>query len=376
MRIAIAGLGNIGSAVLRLLRGHADLLKARGQEMIVTAVSARDRNRKRDCDVTGIAWVDDPLALAARRDVDVVVELIGGAEGVAQELALAAIANRKHLVTANKALIAAHGVSLARRAELSGLQMSFDAAVCGGLPVLKTLREGLAANCLSSVRGILNGTCNYILTRMLDEGMSFAAALAEAQGLGYAEADPSSDIDGIDTAQKLVLISALAFGAPPDLAAVSVEGIRAIKLADLQDAAARGGRIKLLGTAHVTESGIVQRVQPVFVPLDEPLARVGGAANGVEITGDFVGNVYLQGQGAGGDATASAVVSDLLDIAREHRSFAFGVAAKKLYHHSSRGLSHQRQESSKESKVCPSAITQKGHDMEYYIGLDISQKQT
>ena len=328
MRIAVAGLGNVGAATLRLLRAHADLLKARGQEINVVAVSARTKDKERPCDLTGLLWVDDPRALAARDDIDVVVELIGGAEGIAHDLVRASLAHGKHVVTANKALIAAHGVELAKSAEEAGLHLSFEAAVCGGIPILKTLREGLASNRLSSVRGILNGTCNYILTRMSDEGLDFATALAEAQQQGYAEADPTADIDGGDTANKLAILSALSFDLAPDLESIFVEGIRHITPSDLRDAAARGGRIKLLGIATHGEQGLVQRVQPVFVPLSEPLARVGGAFNGIEIEGDFVGAVFLQGQGAGGNATASSVVADLLAIGRNHHSFAFGVAAK------------------------------------------------
>ena len=326
MRVAIAGLGNIGAAVLRLLQANADVIKTRGQELTVTAVSARDKDKKRDCDLSGIDWVENPLDLVKRRDVDVIIELIGGTEGVAYELAKAAFANGKHLVTANKALIAAHGRDLAQRAELAGLQMLFDAAVGGGIPMLKTLRNGLAANRITALRGILNGTCNYILTRMLEAEMDFDATLNEAQKKGYAEADPTADIDGWDSAHKLVLLSALAFGALPDLGSVFVEGIRSIKLKDLQDAHARGGRIKLLGLA--TEG--VQRVQPIFVPLSEDLGRLDGVLNGLEIKGDFVGDIFIAGEGAGGDATASSVVSDLIDIGREHKSFAFGVAANRL----------------------------------------------
>ena len=316
MRIALAGLGNVGAAVLRLLRGNADLLASRaGQTITVAAVSARDKSKIRACDLSGIEWVDNTLELAARKDVDVVVEAIGGASGVARDLAAAALANGKHVVTANKALIAAHGVELAVAAEQAGVRLSFEASVCGAVPVMKTLREGLAANRVSSLRGILNGTCNYILTRMEQGGIDFATALVEAQQRGYAEADPSDDIDGVDTANKLAILTAVAFGRAPDLSAIFVEGIRTITQADLKDAASRGGRIKLLGIAERTESGIVQRVQPVFVPLSEQLANVGGVMNALEITGDFAGKTLIQGQGAG-DPTASAIVADLVDIAR------------------------------------------------------------
>jgi homoserine dehydrogenase len=331
MRIAIAGLGNTGAATLRLIQTHAPLLKARcGQELRVTAVSARDKNKKRDGDLTGIAWVDDARDLAKREDVDVVVEVIGGASGVAYDLAQASLKNGKHLVTANKAMIATHGVKLARLAEKNGLQLAFEPAVCGGIPLLKTLREGMAANTLSSIRGILNGTSNYILTRMGDKGVDFDTALAEAQRLGYAETDPAADIDGMDAAYKLSILAAIAFGTAPDMDGVFIEGIRQITPDDIRNAAARGGRIKLLGIATCTDHGIVQRIQPVFVPLTETLACVEGAANGIEMSGDFIGAIFLQGIGAGGKATASAVVADLVDIARGHRSYAFGVPAQSL----------------------------------------------
>jgi len=330
MRIALAGLGNVGATTLRILRANADDIKKHGQEITVVAVSARTKNKQRDCDLSGIEWVDDPRHLVVRRDIDVVVETIGGADGMALELAEAALAHDKHLVTANKALIAKHGVVLAQKAEKAGLQLSFEASVCGGLPVLKMLREGLVANRISSLRGILNGTCNYILTRMQEDAVDFATALAEAQDNGYAESDPSDDIDGHDTANKLAILSALAFGVVPDIASIFVEGIRHLTLHDLRDATAKGGRIKLLGIATRTESGIVQRVQPIFVPFGENLAQTNGGANAVEIVGDFVGDVFLQGQGAGGLATSSSVIADLVDIARGHRSFAFGMAAGDL----------------------------------------------
>jgi homoserine dehydrogenase len=330
MRIALAGLGNVGAATLKLLQTHTELLASRaGQPITVVAVSARDKSKKRECDLAGIEWVDDACSLAARRDIDAVVEAIGGAGGVALDLARAALEGGKHLVTANKALIAAHGVELARIAEKAGLRLSFEASVCGAVPVVKSLREGLAANRVASLRGILNGTCNYILTRMEREGVDFATALSEAQRLGYAEADPSDDIDGVDTANKLAILSAVAFGIAPDLPSIFVEGIRHITQGDLRDAATRGGRIKLLGIAQRSEKGIVQRVQPVFVPLDEPLANVGGVLNALEISGDFAGETLIQGRGAG-DPTASAIVADLVDIARGTRCYAFGVPAATL----------------------------------------------
>jgi len=331
MRIALAGLGNVGAATLRILQTQAELLKNRcGQDLQIVAVSARQKNKTRDCDLNGVEWVDDPRAFAKRNDIDIVIETIGGADGIAFEIAKSALASGKHFVTANKAMIATHGVALAKCAEKTGIQISFEAAVCGGLPVLKMLREGLAANNILSLKGILNGTCNYILTRMHDVGMDFSTALGEAQAKGYAEADPSNDIDGLDSAYKLAILSALAFGTCPNISAIFVEGIRHITPKDLQDADARGGRIKLIGISTPSSSGIIQHVQPVFVPLKEPLARVPGSENAVEISGQAVGKIFLQGAGAGGDATASAIIADLVDIARGHRSFAFGIAAEKI----------------------------------------------
>jgi len=325
MRVGLAGLGNVGAGTLRLVGAHADLLEKRaGQPIEIVAVSARSRSKARDCDLDGIDWVEDPRLLAIRQDIDVVVEVIGGVKGIALELAQAALGAGKHLVTANKAMIAAHGIELAKKAEKAGVQLVFEAAVCGGVPILKTLREGLAANQISSLRGILNGTCNYILNQMGDKGMDFATALDEAQRKGYAEADPTDDIGGFDTANKLAILSALAFGIEPDLSAIFIEGIRDITQGDLRDASARGGRIKLLGIANFFDGKIIQRVQPIFVPLTESLAQVGGASNAIELHGDFAGEIFLSGVGAGGDATASSVVSDLIDIARGNRSPAFG----------------------------------------------------
>jgi homoserine dehydrogenase len=331
LKIAIAGLGTVGSGVVRLLHNNAELIAARaGCGVDVKAVSARDKNRKRDCDFSGIAWIDDSRQLASLPDVDAVVELIGGVEGVARELAEASLKNGKHYVTANKALVAAHGAALARLGEKNGAHLLFEASVAGGIPVIKTLREGLAGNRVSILRGILNGTCNYILTRMQEAGLSFEDALLEAQTKGYAEADPSADIDGHDTANKLAILAALAFGAEPDLAAVSVEGIRRIVPLDLKFAAELECRIKLLGVARASEGGVEQHVSPCLVPVSSPLARVDGAMNAILIHGDFVGDVTLEGAGAGAEPTASAVVADLIDLARGRAVRAFGLPAAGL----------------------------------------------
>jgi homoserine dehydrogenase len=331
IKVGIAGLGTVGAGVARLLQDNAEIIAQRaGQPIIVEAVSARDKNRKRPCNLSGMTWVDDPLQLATMPNIDVVVELIGGADGVALGLAEKTLANGKAYVTANKALLAAHGVDLAKKAEAAKVALACEGSVAGGIPVLKALREGLAGNQFSIVRGILNGTCNYILTRMRAAQLSFADALREAQDYGYAEADPASDIDGHDTANKLVLLAALAFGIEPDLSAVRVEGIRRITSLDLQFAAELDCRIKLLGVAQRGAKGVAQRVGPCLVPTSSPLAEVDGVLNAVFLRGDFVGDVMLSGRGAGAEPTASAVVADIIDIARGHRLPAFGCPAGQL----------------------------------------------
>ncbi len=331
LAIGIAGLGTVGAGVVRLLQENAVLIAARaGRPIIVTAVSARDRTRDRGLTLDGIAWHDDPVALAADPALGVVVELIGGAEGPARALAEAALAAGKPLVTANKALLAVHGAPLAAAAERAGVSLGFEAAVAGGIPVIKALREGLAANRITRIAGILNGTCNYILTVMQEHGRDFIDVLAEAQRLGYAEADPSFDIDGIDAAHKLAILAALAFGGPVTFDAVYVEGIRGITALDIAFAAELGYRIKLLGLARRTGSAIEARVHPCMVPCGAPIARVDGVFNAVFAEGDFVGRLMLEGRGAGAGPTASAVVADLIDIARGRFIPAWGVASTGL----------------------------------------------
>ncbi|MGC8522876.1 MAG: homoserine dehydrogenase [Acidibrevibacterium sp.] len=327
LSVALAGLGTVGVGVLHLLRENADLIAGRaGRPIAVTAVSARDRGRDRGLTLAGLRWYDEPEALADDPEADVIVEVIGGAEGPARALVERALAAGKPVVTANKALIAVHGAALAARAEASGAALAFEAAVAGGIPVIKVLREGLAANRLSRISGILNGTCNFILTVMRERGREFAEVLAEAQKLGYAEADPAFDIDGIDAAHKLAILTALAFGRPVDFAAVHVEGIRAISALDIALAGELGYRIKLLGIARRTASGIEARVHPAMVPAAAPIARVDGVFNAVVAEGDFVGRVMLEGRGAGAGPTASAVVADLIDIARGRVTPVWGAA--------------------------------------------------
>ena len=325
LRIGIAGLGTVGAGVVRLLHKNAELIATRaGRPIRVTAVSARDQSKNRGISLAGLAWHDNPIALASAENVDVVVELIGGAEGVAKQLTQAAIANGRAMVTANKALLAIHGNALGLAAEHAGVTLAYEAAVAGGIPVIKALREGLAANHVSRVAGILNGTCNYILTTMRETGKDFAEVLGEAQALGYAEADPAFDIDGIDAAHKLTILAALAFGQPPNFAAVHIEGIRRISALDINFAEELGYRIKLLGIAQRTQTGVSMRVHPAMVPRDTLLATVDGVFNAVLLENDFAGKTFLQGRGAGAGATASAVVADLIDIAREQKIPVWG----------------------------------------------------
>jgi homoserine dehydrogenase len=331
LRIAIAGLGTVGAGTVRLLQQNADLLTRHGgRPLLLAAVSARDKRRARGVDVSAARWYDDPVAMAADPAIEVVVELIGGSEGAARATVAAALANGKHVVSANKALLAHDGTALARLAEERRVALLFEAAVAGGIPILKVLREGLAANNVNRVYGILNGTCNFILTTMRETGRDFADVLAEAQRLGYAEADPSFDIDGVDAAHKLALLASVAFANAVDFAGVYVEGIRHVSALDIAFADELGYRIKLLGVARLTEHGLEQRVHPCMVPRSTPIAHVEGVFNAVVAEGDFVGRVVLEGRGAGAEPTASAVVADLLDIARGRWSSSFTVPAASL----------------------------------------------
>jgi len=329
-RIGVAGLGTVGTGVLRLVEAQAELLAARcGRSLSVVAVSDLDRTRDRGVDLTGVEWYD-AVALAREAPVDVVVELIGGEDGIAKAVAEAAIAAGKAVVTANKALLARHGVALARAAEAADVPLAFEAAVAGGIPILKALREGLAGNRIDRIYGILNGTCNFILSSMETTGRDFDEVLAEAQALGYAEADPGFDIDGVDAAHKLALLAALAFGCTVDFEAVHVEGVRHVAAEDIGYAAELGYRVKLLGIARLTEHGLEQRVHPCLVAADTPIARVDGVFNAVVAEGDFVGRTIYEGRGAGAGPTASAVVADIADIACGRRAPAFGVPAEAL----------------------------------------------
>jgi len=331
LRIGIAGLGTVGAGVVKLLAEHGRLLAVRGgRPLELVAASARSKGKKRDIDLSGVRWESDPMALARAADIDVVVELIGGSDGIALRLAETVLRSGKHLVTANKALLAMHGTELAELAEQRGLILSFEAAVAGGIPIIKALREGLVGNRVRRLYGILNGTCNYILTTMRETGRDFGAVLAEAQAAGYAEADPSFDVDGVDAAHKLAVLTSAAFGAKVNFPGVHVEGIRRLSAADIQFAEELGFRIKLLGLARETRYGIEQRVHPCMVPLDAPIAHIEGVFNAVVVEGDFVGTTMFQGRGAGQGPTASAVVADLVDVARGRHMPAFVVPAARL----------------------------------------------
>ncbi|MCJ2187241.1 homoserine dehydrogenase [Novosphingobium beihaiensis] len=335
LKIALAGLGTVGTGVVRLIETNADLIARRaGRPIRITAVSARDRSKDRGVDLSPYAWEDDPVAMAARGDVDVVVELVGGSDGPALALARGAFKHGKGLVTANKAMIAHHGLELAASAEQTSVPLKFEAAVAGGIPVIKGLSEGAAANAIDRVYGILNGTCNYILSTMEDTGADFGDVLAEAQRLGYAEADPTFDIEGIDAAHKLAILASIAFGARLRFDAVETMGISRVKAADIEQARALGYVIRLIGTAEIDRGEgvprLLQRVRPHLVPFDHPLAHVDGATNAVVAEGNFMGRLLFQGAGAGDGPTASAVVADIIDIARGEKGAAFSMPAGDL----------------------------------------------
>ncbi|RCL04027.1 MAG: homoserine dehydrogenase [Candidatus Tokpelaia sp. JSC189] len=325
LRIGIAGLGTVGSAVIRLFDEKVEMLTRQyGCPVQIVAVSARNRSRERNINVNSFIWYDSPEELAVSADIDVFVELIGGETGSACRAIKLALEAGHHVVTANKALLARHGVELAQLAESKGLLLNFEAAVAGGIPVIKVLRESLSGSSISRIYGILNGTCNYILTQMEEEGLSFEECLKNAQALGYAESDPTFDIEGNDTAHKLALLTSLAFGTIISPENIYVEGISNISLADIRMADELGYRIKLLGVAVKTDTGIEQRVHPTMVPTSSVIAQVKGVTNAVAIETDLLGELLLSGAGAGGNATASAVIGDIADIAKSHLCFQHG----------------------------------------------------
>ena len=331
LRLGLAGLGTVGIGVVKIVQRHADLIAARaGRPVQITAVSARDRSKPRDADLSACAWESDPVALARRDDVDVFIEVMGGSDGPAKHATEAAIAAGKDVVSANKALLAHHGQALAETAEAKGHVIRFEAAVAGGIPAIKALTEGLAGNRIKRVMGVMNGTCNYILTRMESASLPYEVVFEEARGLGYLEADPNLDVGGIDAGHKLSLLAAIAFGTKVSFDAVELEGIGKISIEDIRHAADLGFRIKLLGVAQLTGRGLEQRMTPCLVPADSPLGQLQGGTNMVVLEGDAVGQIVLRGAGAGEGPTASAVMADVIDIARGNRLSTFGQPAHTL----------------------------------------------
>ncbi|MAN99052.1 homoserine dehydrogenase [uncultured Roseovarius sp.] len=331
LRLGIAGLGTVGTGVVRIIRQKANLLAARaGRPVVITAVSARTRDKDRGVTLSDYAWEDDPVALAKRDDVDVFVELMGGSDGPAKAATEAAIAAGKDIVTANKAMLAHHGQALALAAEAAGRVIRFEAAVAGGIPVIKALTEGLAGNDITRVMGVMNGTCNYILTRMQSAGLPYAQVFEEAAKLGYLEADPTLDVGGIDAGHKLALLASIAFGCQVNFDGVTLEGIQKVTIEDIRHAADMGYRIKLLGVAQMTGRGLEQRMSPCLVPDTSPLGQLEGGTNMVVLEGDNVEQIVLRGPGAGMGPTASAVMGDVMDIARGFRLPTFGQPAASL----------------------------------------------
>jgi homoserine dehydrogenase len=328
-RIGVAGLGTVGTGLLKFLAERPDFAPA-GGKAVISGVSARSRSRPRPFDISGLPWFDDPVALAHSDQTDVFVELIGGSDGPAKAAVEAALSAGKPVVTANKALIAEHGAELAALAEAKGAALVFEAAVMGGTPAVKMLREAMVGDEIKSVAGILNGTCNYILTEMEATGRGFAEVLAEAQRLGYAEADPTMDVGGFDAAHKISILAALAFGCAPNYAAAEIEGIDQIDLLDIRLARDLGYRIKLVASADRTADGVLVRVHPSLAPLAHPLAQAGGALNALFIEGTRIGRIFLQGPGAGSGPTAAAVAADIADVMTGAVRPVFQAPAKSL----------------------------------------------
>ncbi|MEM9469330.1 MAG: homoserine dehydrogenase [Pseudomonadota bacterium] len=330
-KIGLAGLGTVGIGVVKILQNHADVISKRaGRPIEIIAVSARDKNKDRGVDLSAYEWVDDFTKMSSHNDLDMIVEMIGGSDGAVKELVEASIDNNKHVVTANKALLAHHGAALAKVADAKGVSVGYEAAIAGGIPIVKAMREGLVGNKIEAVYGILNGTCNYILTEMRETGRDFDDVLKEAQEKGYAEADPTFDVDGIDAAHKLTLLTALGFGVELDFESLSITGIREISASDIAFAKELGFKIKLLGIAKQVEGKILQSMEPCLVPMSGPMASVEGVFNAVHVKGDFVNKIMLEGPGAGEGPTASAIVSDIIDIARGNRPPIFGISSEQL----------------------------------------------
>lgn len=350
LKLGIAGLGTVGASVIRQIQDNAGLLTDRtGRTIEIVAVSARDRHRDRGVDLTTYAFHDDARTLAQQDDIDVIVELIGGSEGIARDLVEQSLKSGKHVVTANKALLAHHGHQLATLADAANVGLAYEAAVAGGIPIVKALREGLAANNVRAVHGILNGTCNYILTKMRETGESFGEVLKEAQELGYAEADPTFDVEGIDAAHKLALLASMAFGTTPAFDAIHRVGISEVDSDDNAFAEELGYCIRLIGSAVMSDSGLEQSMLPCLVPLGSPFGSINGVTNAVILESDELGSVMLSGPGAGGDATASAVLSDVVDIARGRITPAFTKDTRQL--------------------VAPNLVSE--HHGKYYLRLNV-----
>ena len=331
INIAIAGLGTVGAETYRIITEESDFLKARSSANFnVVAVSAKSKDKKRDVDLTGVEWIADCRDIADIDNIDVVIELVGGSEGVAKDLVEKAITNGKSVITANKALVATHGNNIGELVAKHDVMFGYEAAVAGGIPIIKTIREGLASNRLSKIYGILNGTCNYILSVMRETGQEFEDILADAQRLGYAEADPSFDVDGVDAAHKLAILSAIAFQTPINFSGVYVEGIRLISPIDIDFATELGYRIKLLGIGELLSNGLQQRVRPCLVPVNIPIAQVEDVFNAVAVEAEGLGTSLSYGRGAGAGPTSSAVLSDLLDFANNRRTSFLGTADSEL----------------------------------------------
>lgn len=343
LKIAVAGLGTVGAGITKILNQHGNLLERRcGRRLQVTAVSARDKSKDRGVPLEGYEFFEDAAQMAVEAEADVVFELIGGSDGIAKATVEAAIGAGRHVVTANKALIAHHGTDLAQKAETANVTLAYEAAVAGGIPIIKAMREGLAANGITSIHGILNGTCNYILSRMRDEDLEFTEVLEDAQRLGYAEVDPGFDIDGVDAAHKLAILASLAFGREVDFDAVHIEGIRRISQMDIRFAEELGYRIKLLGIASENENGVEQRVHPCLVPRDAQIASVEGVFNAVVAEGDYVDTLMMEGRGAGEGPTASAVLADVMDIARGIKIPTFGIRCNDLKPANTASMDHHK----------------------------------
>jgi len=331
LNIAIAGLGTVGIGVLQIFEKNNEFLKNKsGRPLQIKAVSARDRHKTRGVDLGKLEWVEDTLSLADREDIDIIVEVIGGSEGTPKMLVENALKSGKHVVTANKALLAHHGHALAIAAEEKQVSLRFEAAVAGGIPIIKSIMEGLSSNRILKVSGVMNGTCNYILTRMEATGASYNKIFSEAQKLGYVEADPTLDVGGIDAAQKLAILSSIAFQTEIDFKSIEIEGIERISLVDIENARAMGYRIKLIGISQLMEDGLYQDVQPCLVPKSSSISQLEGGTNMLIIDSDFIGQTSYSGPGAGGGPTASAIVSDIIDIAQGRNTPVFGVLAKSL----------------------------------------------